>query len=59
MVIKTYPDSPKAADAMLNMASCYTELKDKVGAKKTLDALVAKYPDSAAAQAARERLPKK
>jgi tol-pal system protein YbgF len=59
VVIKAYPDSPKAADAMLNMASCYTELKDKAGAKRTLDALVVKYPDSAAAQAARERLPKK
>ena len=29
---------------MLNIASCYTELKDKPAAKKTLEALVAQYP---------------
>src|SRR5471030_2329602 len=55
VVIKAYADSPKAADAMLNIASCQTELKDK-GAKKTLQELIKNYPDSSAAATAKERL---
>jgi tol-pal system protein YbgF len=56
VVVSTYRDSPKAPDAMLNMASSYTELNDKKAAKKTLKDLVAKYPASSAAQAAKDRL---
>ena len=56
MVLSRYADNPKAPDAMLNIASCYTELKDKAAAKKTLETLVAQYPDSNAAQTARQRL---
>ncbi len=59
VVVKTYAESPKAPDALLNIASCYTELKDKVNTRKTLDTLLAKYPDSSAAQTAKERLPKR
>ena len=55
-LVKTYPDHPKAPDAMLSVAGCFTELKEKTQAKKTLDALVAQYPDSEAAQAAKSRL---
>lgn len=55
VVLKSYPDSPKAADAMLNIASCQTELKDKA-AKKTLQELIKQYPDSSAAATAKERL---
>lgn len=55
VVLKAYPDSPKAADAMLNIASCQTELKDKA-AKKTLQDLIKAYPDSSAAATAKERL---
>ncbi|HEU4777688.1 MAG TPA: tol-pal system protein YbgF [Telluria sp.] len=55
VVLKAYPDSPKAADAMLNIASCQTELKDKA-AKKTLQDLIKQYPDSSAAATAKERL---
>ena len=55
VVLKAYPDSPKAADAMLNIASCQTELKDKA-AKKTLQELIKTYPDSSAAETAKERL---
>ena len=58
-MLKHYPDSPKAPDAMLNIASCYTELKDKPNATKTLNALISRYPDSSAAQAAKERGGKK
>jgi tol-pal system protein YbgF len=55
VVLKNYPDSPKAPDAMLNIASCQTELKDKA-AKKTLQDLVKQYPDSTAAETAKARL---
>jgi tol-pal system protein YbgF len=54
-VLKNYPTSPKAPDAMLNIASCQTELKDKA-AKKTLQDLIKQYPDSTAAATAKERL---
>jgi tol-pal system protein YbgF len=56
VVVKNYPDNPKAADALLNIASCYTELKEKSSARRTLEALVAKYGDSSAAQTAKDRL---
>ena len=41
---------------MLNIASSYTELKDKKNAKKALQQLVAKYPDSTG-RSGRERPP--
>jgi len=56
VVVKNFADNPKAADALLNIASCQTELKDKAAAKKTLESLIAKYPDAPAAQTAKERL---
>jgi tol-pal system protein YbgF len=56
VVTTTYKDSPKAPDAMLNIASSYTELKDKKNAKKTLQQLVKNFPESSAAQAAKDRL---
>lgn len=56
VVVKNYADSPKAADALLNIASCYMELKDKAAAKRTLDTLIAQYPEAQAAQTAKERL---
>jgi tol-pal system protein YbgF len=56
VVATRYPDNPKAPDALLNIASCYTELKDKPAAKKTLEGLIAQYPDSNAAQTAKQRL---
>ncbi|MFC0170559.1 tol-pal system protein YbgF [Pseudoduganella danionis] len=55
LVLKNYQDSPKAPDAMLNIASCQIELKDKA-AKKTLQDLIKNYPDSPAAAAAKDRL---
>ena len=55
-LVKAYPDHPKAPDAMLNIAGCYTELKEKVAAKKTLETLISQYPGTDAAQAAKSRL---
>ncbi|HEY2970749.1 MAG TPA: tol-pal system protein YbgF [Casimicrobiaceae bacterium] len=51
-----YPDSQKVPDAMLNIASCLTELGDAGGARRTLEDLVAKYPSAEAAGKARQRL---
>lgn len=56
VVVKNYAESPKAPEAMLNIASCQTELKEKVLAKRTLENVVKQYPDSPAAQTAKERL---
>jgi TolA-binding protein len=41
---------------MLNIATSQKELKDKKAEKKTLQDLVAKYPGTPSAQAAKERL---
>ena len=56
LVVKNYPDSPKVPDAMLNIASCYIELKDKAAAKKMLQNLISTSGDSQAAETAKERL---
>jgi len=56
VVIANYGTSPKAPDAMLNIASNYVGLKDLKNAKKTFQQLVKKYPDTNAAQTAKDRL---
>jgi tol-pal system protein YbgF len=56
VIIKLHANSARAPDAMLNIASCYTELKDKPSAKKVLTKLIAQYPKSEAAETAKERL---
>lgn len=55
-LIKNSPDSTYVPDALLSIASSYFELKDTVNAKKTLNTLVAKYPNSSAGQQAKDRL---
>ena len=55
-VASRFPFSQKAADALLNMASCQLELKDKIGARDSLVSLLKKYPGSTAAGMAKERL---
>lgn len=55
-LVKVYPDHPKAPDALLNIAGCQTEMKDKNAAKKTLESLIAQYPESEAAHAAKNRM---
>jgi tol-pal system protein YbgF len=56
VVLSNYGSSPKAPDAMLNIASNYAELKDLKNAKKTWQQLIKKYPDTNAAQTAKDRL---
>ena len=47
---------PKLADALLNMADCQMELKDKAAAKLTLKLIVSKFPNSDAAKDAKKQL---
>jgi TolA-binding protein len=50
------PDHPRAPEAVLSIANCQIELKDNPAARRTLDELVKTYPQSEAANAAKERL---
>ncbi|MGH6646043.1 tol-pal system protein YbgF [Aquabacterium sp.] len=50
------PTHARAPEALLSIANCHTELKETKAARKALDDLIKNYPDSEAAQAARERL---
>ena len=55
-LIGTYPGNPKVPDAMLNIATSQFEMGDAPAAKRTLNDIVAKYPQSDAAAKARARL---
>jgi len=55
-VVSAWPDDPKAADAMLNTASSQEALGDRRGAQKTLEGLIVRFPASAAAASAKQRL---
>lgn len=50
------PQHMRAPEALLSIANCQSELKDLKAARKTTEDLVKTYPDSEAAQVARERL---
>lgn len=50
------PQHPRAPEALLALANSQAEMKDRPGARRTLDELVKTHPQSEAAQAARERL---
>ena len=54
-----YADSAKAPDAWLAIATCQQEMGNPTGAKRSLETVLAKYPGTPAADAARERLKKK
>ncbi|MEN9473004.1 MAG: hypothetical protein RLZZ495_1093 [Pseudomonadota bacterium] len=49
-------DHPRIPEAALAVANCQLELKDTKAARKTWEDLIANYPKSEAAQAAKERL---
>lgn len=51
-----FPNHPKAAEAMLAMAASQIEIKDRAGARKTLEDLLRLYPDSDASKLGRQRL---
>ena len=50
------PDHARAPEALLSIANCQIELKDTSAARRTLDDLIRVYPQSEAAQAAKDRL---
>ena len=50
------PDHARAPEALLSMGNCHLELKDNASARKVLEQLVKQYPQTEAAQAARDRL---
>ena len=58
-VASNWPDDVLAPDALLGVANCQQESGDTKTARKTLEALVAKYPKSDAAKTAKQRLAKK
>ncbi|MDR1934098.1 MAG: tol-pal system protein YbgF [Candidatus Accumulibacter sp.] len=58
VVAARWPQNPRAADALLGAASCQQDLGDARGARATLEALLAQYPESPVAATARQRLKK-
>ena len=56
MFLAKAPGSERAGEAMLAIANSQAEMKDKAGARKTLEELIKAYPKSEAAVAAKERL---
>ena len=55
-LISVYPTSNKVPDALLNIASAQSDLNDNAAARRTLEELIAKHPQTEAAQKARQRL---
>ena len=53
-----WPQNPRAAEALLGVASCQQELGDLKSANTTLEAILIKYPNSSAAATAKQRLKK-
>ena len=56
MLQKYFPDNPRTPDAMLNIAACHIELKDKLAGKKILESIISYFPNSEEAQTAKKRL---
>lgn len=59
LTAKTWPDDPKAPQALLAQASAQYDAGDLKASRKTLEHLIDKYPNSAEAKTARQRLKKK
>lgn len=57
-MLSVAPKHVRASEALLATSNCQIELKDSKAARKTLEDLVKTFPDSEAAQAAKERLAK-
>lgn len=59
LIAGKWPTSAKVPDSLLAIATCQQEMGNPAAARRTLDALLAKYPDAPAATTAKERLKKK
>jgi tol-pal system protein YbgF len=55
-LVTAYPDSSKVPDALLNIASAQSDLNDNAAARRTLEELIGKHPQSDAAVKAKQRL---
>jgi tol-pal system protein YbgF len=55
-LVASAPNHQRAPEALLSIASCQNELRDKKGAQRSLEELLRLYPKSEAALAAKERL---
>lgn len=55
-LVTASPEHVRAPEALLSVANCQVEMKDVKAARRTLDELLKRYPESEAATAARERL---
>lgn len=58
LLLTVGPDHQRAPEAALSIANCQIELKDTPSARKTLGDLIKVYPQSEAAEVAKERLAK-
>ncbi|MCE2645828.1 MAG: tol-pal system protein YbgF [Burkholderiaceae bacterium] len=56
VVVERFADSPRAPEALLNIAASQAELNQRPAARTTLQRLLKDYPDSDSAKVARERL---
>lgn len=56
LMLAEFPAHPRASEAALAIANCQIELKETRAARKTLEDLIAAYPRTEAAAAAKERL---
>ncbi|MCB1927882.1 MAG: tol-pal system protein YbgF [Rhodocyclaceae bacterium] len=55
-VAELWPDDPRSPDALLGLAQSQQAMGDNKGAKETLGRILEAYPDSSAAQMAKQRL---
>lgn len=55
-LVAAAPDHVRSPEAMLSIANCYSELKDAKQLRKSLEDVVKRYPQSEAAQAAKDRI---
>jgi tol-pal system protein YbgF len=56
VVIDRHADTPRAPEALLNIAASQQELNQRTNARTTLQRVIKEYPDSESAKVARERL---
>ncbi len=56
VVVDLHADSPRAPDALLNIAASHVELKDTARARAALQKILADYPNTEASKLAEERL---
>ena len=55
-LLQQHPESAKAPDALLNIATAQSDLGELQAARTSLQEVIAKYPSSEAAAKARQRL---